>query len=116
VASVASFFLSRIDTLLDPTLEKTRVVDKSKADFVENIHGQVAICSAKAAYRIYKEIFNSERFLKLKEQGARIQRLLWASTSTKNPAYTDLKYVEPLIGLKPSTRSPLRLSPPIEPR
>lgn len=98
VASVASFFLSRIDTLLDPTLEKTRGMDKSKADFVENIHGQVAICSAKAAYRIYKEIFYSERFRKLKEQGARIQRLLWASTSTKNPAYSDLKYVEPLIG------------------
>jgi len=98
VASVASFFLSRIDTLLDPTIEKTRVMDKSKANFVENIHGQVAICSAKAAYRIYKEIFNSERFRKLKEQGARIQRLLWASTSTKNPAYSDLKYVEPLIG------------------
>jgi len=98
VASVASFFLSRIDTLLDPTLEKTRVMDQSKAEFVENIHGQVAICSAKAAYRIYKEIFNSVRFRKLKEQGARIQRLLWASTSTKNPAYSDLKYVEPLIG------------------
>ena len=107
VASVASFFLSRIDTLLDPTLEKTRVVDKSKADFVEKIHGQVAICSAKAAYRIYKEIFNSERFRKLKEQGARIQRLLWASTSTKNPAYSDLKYVEPLIGPETINTVPL---------
>jgi len=107
VASVASFFLSRIDTLLDPTLEKTGVVDKSKADFVENIHGQVAICSAKAAYRIYKEIFNSERFRKLKEQGAKIQRLLWASTSTKNPAYTDLKYVEPLIGPETINTVPL---------
>ena len=98
VASVASFFLSRIDTLLDPAFEKTMAVDKSKADFVKKIHGQVAICSAKAAYRIYKEIFNSERFRKLKEHGARTQRLLWASTSTKNPAYSDLKYVEPLIG------------------
>ena len=107
VASVASFFLSRIDTLLDPTLENTRVVDKSKADFVEKIHGQVAICSAKAAYRIYKEIFNSERFRKLKEQGARIQRLLWASTSTKNPAYSDLKYVEPLIGPETINTVPL---------
>ena len=107
VASVASFFLSRIDTLLDPTLEKTMAVDKSKADFIKKIHGQVAICSAKAAYRIYKEIFGSERFRKLKEQGARIQRLLWASTSTKNPAYTDLKYVEPLIGPETINTVPL---------
>lgn len=98
VASVASFFLSRIDTLLDPTLEKIMIVDKSKVDLAEIFHGQVAIFSAKAAYRIYKEIFDSERFGKLKEQGARTQRLLWASTSTKNPAYNDLKYVEALIG------------------
>ena len=98
VASVASFFLSRIDVMVDPTLEKTMGMDKSKADFVELFHGQVAIFSAKAAYRIYKEIFDSERFGKLKDQGARTQRLLWASTSTKNPAYDDLKYVEALIG------------------
>ena len=58
----------------------------------------MAIFSAKAAYRIYKEIFNGERFRKLMDQGARKQRLLWASTSTKNPAYNDLKYVEALIG------------------
>ena len=107
VASVASFFLSRIDTLLDSTLEKTMAVDKSKADFIKKIHGQVAICSAKAAYRIYKEIFGSERFRKLKEQGARVQRLLWASTSTKNPAYSDLKYVEPLIGPETINTVPL---------
>lgn len=98
VASVASFFLSRIDTLLDSTLEKIMVADKSKADFVEIFRGQVAIFSAKAAYQIYKEIFDSERFSKLKDQGARTQRVLWASTSTKNPAYNDLKYVEALIG------------------
>ena len=98
VASVASFFLSRIDTLLDSTLEKIMVADKSKADFAEIFRGQVAIFSAKAAYRIYKEIFDSERFSKLKDQGARTQRVLWASTSTKNPAYNDLKYVEALIG------------------
>ncbi|MGZ8232699.1 transaldolase [Methylobacter tundripaludum] len=98
VASVASFFLSRIDVLVDPTLEKTMEMDKSKADFLDIFHGQVAIFSAKAAYRIYKEIFDGERFGKLKDQGARTQRLLWASTSTKNPAYDDLKYVEALIG------------------
>ncbi len=97
VASVASFFLSRIDVLLDPTLEKL-ATDKSKADLAEQFHGQVAIFSAKAAYQIYKEMFASERFGKLKARGARTQRLLWASTSTKNPAYSDLKYVEALIG------------------
>jgi len=98
IASVASFFLSRIDVLLDPTLEKTMAVDKSKADLAATCHGEVAIFSAKAAYQMYKEIFESERFGKLKAQGARTQRLLWASTSTKNPTYSDLKYVEALIG------------------
>jgi transaldolase len=98
VASVASFFLSRIDVLLDPTLEKLMATDKSKADLAEQFHGQVAIFSAKAAYQMYKEMFASERFRKLKARGARTQRLLWASTSTKNPAYSDLKYVEALIG------------------
>jgi transaldolase len=98
VASVASFFLSRIDVLLDQTLEKLMATDKSKVDLAEQFHGQVAIFSAKAAYQIYKEMFASERFRKLEAQGARTQRLLWASTSTKNPAYSDLKYVEALIG------------------
>jgi len=98
VASVASFFLSRIDVLLDPTLEKTMATDKSKAEVAATFHGEVAILSAKAAYQIYQEIFDSERFGKLKAQGARTQRLLWASTSTKNPAYSELKYVEALIG------------------
>jgi transaldolase len=98
VASVASFFLSRIDVLLDPTLEKAMALDKSKADLVTTFHGEVAIFSAKAAYQIYQEFFESERFGKLKAHGARTQRLLWASTSTKNPAYSDLKYVEALIG------------------
>ena len=98
VASVASFFLSRIDVLLDPTLEKTMTMDTSKADLAATFHGEVAIFSAKAAYHMYKGIFESERFDKLKARGARTQRLLWASTSTKNPAYSDLKYVEALIG------------------
>ena len=87
VASVASFFLSRIDVLLDPMLEKTMAINKSKADLAATFHGEVAILSAKAAYQIYQEIFDSERFGKLRAQGARTQRLLWASTSTKNPAW-----------------------------
>jgi transaldolase len=98
VTSVASLFLSRIDVLLDPILEKMMAGDKSKADVAAACHGNVAIFSAKVAYRMYREIFESERFRKLKLQGATTQRLLWASTSTKNPAYSDLKYVEALIG------------------
>jgi transaldolase len=108
VASVASFFLSRIDVLLDPTLEKLMAIDKSKTDLAKSFHGQVAILSAKAAYQIYKEIFASKRFGKLKDQGARSQRLLWASTSTKNPAYNDLKYVEALIGPETIDTIPLK--------
>ena len=98
VASVASFFLSRIDVLLDPRLEKLAAAGGPQAQAAKDLIGQVAIASAKVAYRIYQEIFGSARFQKLAAQGARPQRLLWASTSTKNPAYPDVKYVEPLIG------------------
>ena len=99
VASVASFFLSRIDTLLDPILEKLIQAGSPNGDIAARLHGQVAIASAKVAYQMYKEIFNSDRFRKLSDQGARKQKLLWASTSTKNPSYSDTKYIDPLIGL-----------------
>ena len=89
VASVASFFVSRIDALLDPLLE---------APAAQPLRGQVAIASAKIAYQIYQELFNGERFEALEAQGANVQRLLWASTSAKNPAFSDVKYVEALIG------------------
>ena len=98
VASVASFFVSRIDTLVDPLLEKLIAQGGKAADVAKKVRGQVAIASAKMAYTVYKEIFQSERFQKLADRGARVQRLLWASTSTKNPDYSDLKYVESLIG------------------
>ena len=98
VASVASFFLSRIDTLIDPILEKKMKTDNPQAGIAEHLQGQVAIASAKVAYEMYKEIFGSERFASLAKKGARTQKLLWASTSTKNPAYKDTKYVEALIG------------------
>ena len=98
VASVASFFLSRIDVLLDPQLEKLAAAGGPVAPVAKNLIGQVAIASAKRAYTIYREVFESPLFQKLAAQGARPQRLLWASTSTKNPAYPDVKYVEPLIG------------------
>ncbi len=89
VASVASFFLSRIDVMVDPMLKK-----KGAEDLV----GEVAIASAKKAYQIYLEMIGSDRFKKLEEKGAQRQRVLWASTSAKDPAFSDVKYVEPLIG------------------
>jgi transaldolase len=98
VASVASFFLSRIDVLLDPLLEKKTLAGSPSADVAVGLQGQVAIASAKVAYQLYKEIFSSDRFAILADTGARPQRLLWASTSTKNPLYSDTKYIEPLIG------------------
>jgi transaldolase len=108
VASVASFFLSRIDVLVDPILEKImQDKDHPKSELAGRIHGQLAIASAKAAYEIYEEIISSSRFRALALKGARPQCLLWASTSTKNPAYSDLKYIEPLIG--PNTINTLPL-------
>jgi transaldolase/glucose-6-phosphate isomerase len=98
LASVASFFLSRIDVLVDPMLDEMMGGDGAKAKLAEKLHGQVAIASAKVAYQIFQEIFQSDRFHRLADRGARVQRLLWASTSTKNPSYSDVKYVEALIG------------------
>ena len=98
IASVASFFLSRIDSLLDPLLEKIIASGDKVEENAKEVHGQVAISSAKAAYQIYKEIFGSTRFKILAEHGASEQRLLWASTSNKNPNYSDIKYIEAIIG------------------
>ncbi len=97
-ASVASFFLSRIDVLIDPVLEKKMKMNSPEAVIARRLHGQIAIASAKVGYEIYKAIFGSDRFARLASKGARTQKLLWASTSTKNPAYQDTKYVEALIG------------------
>jgi transaldolase len=73
----------------------------------KKVRGEVAIASAKMAYQIYKEIFGSDRFGRLAAQGARVQRLLWASTGTKNPTYSDVKYVEALIGRDTVNTAPL---------
>ncbi len=98
INSVASFFLSRIDTLLDPMLEKIAAEGGPMAELAGSMVGQIAIGSAKMAYEIYKDLFNSLTFAEMEASGAQPQRLLWASTSTKNPKYPDTKYVEPLIG------------------
>jgi transaldolase/glucose-6-phosphate isomerase len=100
IASVASFFVSRIDTKADKLLED-RVVkaggEKEKQQF-SGLLGKVAIANAKLAYRDFRQVFSSERFEQLRKRGARLQRPLWASTGTKNPKYRDILYVETLIG------------------
>ncbi len=98
IASVASFFLSRIDTMVDPMLDKIAQDDPQKANAAKHLQGKVAIASACDAYQIYKDLFRSDRFKALEAKGAKPQRLLWASTSVKNKAYADLMYVEALIG------------------
>ena len=98
VASVASFFLSRIDVLVDPLLEEKMNEGDRERELAEFLRGQVAIASARKAYQIYLELFKGERFKTVANAGAHPQRVLWASTSTKNPDYSDIKYVEPLIG------------------
>ncbi|MFI4910612.1 MAG: transaldolase [Sedimentisphaeraceae bacterium JB056] len=98
IASVASFFLSRIDSKVDPILSKIIEQGDEKKDTAQKVYGQTAVSSAKIAYQVCKELHSSKRFKKLEVEGARQQRLLWASTSTKNPEFDDVKYVEELIG------------------
>ena len=97
-ASVASFFVSRIDTKVDGWLDEIAKKGGAEAKKAESLKGKVAVANAKLAYQSFKEQFATPRFEALKKKGARLQRPLWASTSTKNPAYNDLLYVEPLIG------------------
>ncbi len=98
VASVASFFLSRIDVLIDPLLQRIAKGGGPGAGVAADLQGKIAIASAKTAHRVQTEVFSGERFERLAARGARKQRLLWASTGTKNPEYSDIKYVEDLIG------------------
>lgn len=95
-ASVASFFLSRIDSQVDKLLEEHAPAG-DKSDF-EALRGKAAVANAKLAYQRFKEILDSERWQALATKGARAQRMLWASTSTKSPEYSDVMYIEPLIG------------------
>jgi transaldolase len=98
VASVASFFVSRIDTKVDKRLQEIIKSGDSRASQASGLLGRAAIASARLAYVEYKKVVSSARWQKLTEKGARPQRPLWASTSTKNPAYRDVLYVEELIG------------------
>ncbi len=98
VASVASFFVSRVDTLTDRLLEEKMGDAGADPEKIRSLMGKAAVANAQAAYQVFKDAFSSERFYALIKNGARIQRLLWGSTSTKNPAYRDVLYVEELIG------------------
>ncbi|MCL2932462.1 MAG: transaldolase [Trichodesmium sp. MAG_R03] len=100
IASVASFFLSRIDSNIDGTIDgKLRnVADETVKAKLEAVKGKVAIANAKIAYQEYKKIIQGDRWKALSAKGAKVQRLLWASTSTKNPTYSDVMYVDELIG------------------
>jgi transaldolase len=99
IASVASFFVSRIDTLVDSTIEeRLKAAKGADTQLLESLRGKVAIANAKQAYRYYQKMIETPRWKALAARGAQSQRLLWASTSTKNPKYRDVLYIEELIG------------------
>jgi len=100
IASVASFFVSRVDTVVDKQLEELARAAGSPQERqrLESLLGKAAIANTKIAYRKFQEVFAGERFQPLAKKGARVQRCLWASTSTKNPNYSDVIYAEGLIG------------------
>ncbi len=100
IGSVASFFVSRVDTLVDKRLEDMikATSDSAEQQKLKSLEGKAAIANARIVYQDFKSIFYSPRFDKLKQHGAHVQRPLWASTSTKNPAYRDVLYAEELVG------------------
>ena len=100
VGSVASFFVSRVDSLIDKLLEErlSHAIDASEKQKLQSLLGKTAIANSRIVYQKFKEIFGRRAFLELKEKGAGVQRPLWASTSTKNPKYRDVLYAEELIG------------------
>ncbi|PIU40860.1 MAG: transaldolase [Candidatus Omnitrophica bacterium CG07_land_8_20_14_0_80_42_15] len=99
VNSVASVFISRLDTKIDNMLEKILVIEKDKARSlkIKSLIGRSAVAHTKMIYQRFKDLFSDENFGELQENDARIQKVLWASTSTKNPSYSDVKYVEELV-------------------
>jgi transaldolase/glucose-6-phosphate isomerase len=99
IASVASFFVSRIDQSVDKLIDEClcQTNDAAKRADLTGLRGKIAIANAKLAYQRYKRLFAGARWEKLRAEGARVQRLLWASTGTKNPAYSDVLYIEGLI-------------------
>jgi transaldolase len=108
VASVASFFISRIDALVDPLLNPFLAKGGKEAELAKKVLGQTAVASGKRAYQNFKGMFDGSRFKKLASKGALVQRLLWASTGTKNPQDSDVKYVEALVGPDTVNTVPLK--------
>jgi transaldolase len=106
IASVASFFLSRVDTNVDAKLEAKIAAGNGAATGTANLLGKAAVANAKLAYEKYLKIFHGPEFANLKAVGARPQRCLWASVSTKNPKYSDTMYIDPLIGPETVTTVP----------
>jgi transaldolase len=110
IASVASFFVSRVDVLVDHLLEEKikATTESAQQQQLKGLRGRAAIANARLAYQEFKWLFSGSRFAALKQRGARVQRPLWASTSTKNPAYRDVLYVEELIGPDTVNTMPLK--------
>ncbi|MFL5656337.1 MAG: transaldolase, partial [Ktedonobacteraceae bacterium] len=110
IASVASFFVSRVDVLVDKLLEdKIKTMsERTEQQRLKALQGKIAIANARLAYQEFKRLFSGPRFAALKQRGAHVQRPLWASTSTKNPAYRDVLYVEELIGPDTVNTMPLK--------
>jgi transaldolase len=98
IHSVASFFVSRVDSEIDKRLDALQSAGTGDEQVLASLHGKAAIANAKLAYKLFQDSIASERWKKLAAKGASVQRPLWASTSTKNPAYRDVMYVEQLIG------------------
>ena len=98
VASVASFFVSRVDTKVDELLQQLISSGEGRSEIATALLGKIGIANSKVAYQLFKQIFEGHEFADLKSAGAQVQRPLWASTSTKNPMYHDLMYIEELVG------------------
>src|SRR6202165_436031 len=98
VGSVASFFVSRVDTKVDKQLDDLVAAGKLAAEDSRRLKGKAAVANGKLAYEVYQQVFKSPRFNELEARGSRVQRCLWASTSTKNPDYSDVMYIDELVG------------------
>jgi transaldolase len=98
ISSVASFFVSRVDAIVEKSFDELRKASKVEASQKDIFFGKVGVANSKLAYESFERLFGSERFKKLQEKGARVQRPLWASTGTKNPVFKAVMYVEELAG------------------
>ncbi|MGI8609937.1 MAG: transaldolase [Candidatus Dormibacteria bacterium] len=108
LGSVASFFVSRVDSKVDKMLDGLVEAGKLPADEARSLKGRAAVANARLAYEVYREIFHSDHFKALEARGARVQRPLWASTGTKNPEYSDVLYIDELVGPETVTTVPAK--------